>query len=47
MLYGKLGDAVIKLDTRIEPIIIDKDKSKDYSGFLETIYKEGIVVYSA
>jgi len=42
--YRKLGDISLKLDTRIEPIIIDK--TKDFSGFLKTIFKEGIVVYS-
>ena len=43
--YKKLGNVSIKLDTRIESIIIDK--KKDYSGFLDTVIKEGIVVYSA
>ncbi|RPI17826.1 MAG: nucleotidyltransferase domain-containing protein [Ignavibacteriae bacterium] len=43
--YSKMGDVRFRLDLRIEPIIIDKNK--DYSGFLKTIYKEGIVVYSA
>jgi uncharacterized protein len=42
--YRKLGNATLKLDTRIEPIILEK--GKDFSGFLDTIYKEGIVVYS-
>ena len=42
--YQKLGKISIKLDTRIEPIIIEE--SKDFSGFLKTIYKEGIVIYS-
>lgn len=42
--YRKLGNVSIKLDTRIEPIIIDK--SKDFSGFLKTIYNEGIIIYS-
>lgn len=43
-IYKKLGKVTMRLDTRIEPIILDK--SKDYSGFLDTIKKEGIVVYS-
>lgn len=42
--YRKLGDVTFKLDARIEPIIIDK--TKDYSGFLKTVYEEGIIVYS-
>ncbi len=42
--YRKLGNVTIKLDTRIEPIIIDK--TKDFSGFLKSIYNEGIVIYS-
>src|SRR4030067_2838078 len=39
--YRKLGKVSLKLDTRIEPIIIDR--TKDFSGFLRTINKEGIV----
>jgi len=42
--YRKLGTITLKLDTRLEPVIIDK--SKDYSGFLKAIYKEGIIIYS-
>ena len=45
--YQKIGNATIKVDSRIEAIIIDKDMTKDFSGFRETIYKEGIIVYSA
>jgi predicted nucleotidyltransferase len=43
--YRQLGNVSLKLDTRIEPIIIDK--TKDFSGFLKTISKEGIIIYSA
>lgn len=42
--YQKLGRVSIKLDTRIEPIIIDQ--SRDFSGFLDSINKNGIIVYS-
>ena len=41
-VYKKLGNISLKLDTRIEPIIIDK--TKDFSGFLENIKKEGIII---
>lgn len=41
-IYKKLGKITLKLDTRIEPVIINS--KKDYSGFLETIKKEGIKV---
>lgn len=41
-IYKKLGKISIKLDTRIEPVILNS--TKDYSGFLETIKKEGIKV---
>lgn len=43
-IYKKLGNISLKIDSRIEPIIIDS--TKDYSGFLETIKKEGIEVFS-
>lgn len=42
--YKKLGKVSLRLDTRIEPIILGK--TKDLSGFLETIQKEGILIYS-
>ena len=42
--YSSLSRICRETDTRIEPIIIEKNK--DYSGFLDTIKKEGIVVYS-
>ncbi|MBI5727380.1 MAG: nucleotidyltransferase domain-containing protein [Ignavibacteriales bacterium] len=41
-VYKKLGNITLKLNTRIEPIIIDK--SKDYSGFIDNIKKEGIIL---
>ncbi|HAX49082.1 MAG TPA: nucleotidyltransferase domain-containing protein [Ignavibacteria bacterium] len=43
-IYKKLGAITLKLDTRIEPIIMDR--TKDYSGFIESIKKEGIVIRS-
>ncbi|MCX6162767.1 MAG: nucleotidyltransferase domain-containing protein [Ignavibacteriae bacterium] len=43
--YAKLSEICRGIDTRIEPIILEKDK--DFSGFLEMIYKEGIVVYNS
>jgi len=43
--YRKLTDAGNEIDYRIESIILEKDK--DFSGFLQTISKEGIVVYKA
>jgi uncharacterized protein len=42
--YSILSEICRNVDTRIEPIILEK--GKDPSGFLETIYKEGIVVYN-
>lgn len=42
--YRKLGNVSLKLDARIETIIIDK--TKDFSGFLNMISKEGIVVFT-
>jgi uncharacterized protein len=42
--YSKLSEICRNVDTRIEPIILEK--GNDPSGFLENIYKEGIVVYS-
>ena len=43
-MYQKLGNISLKIDTRIETLIIDR--TKDYSGFLKTINNEGIVIYS-
>lgn len=41
-IYKKIGKISLKLDSRIEPVIIDK--TKYFSGFLESIKKEGIKV---
>jgi hypothetical protein len=43
--YAKLSKICIQIDSRIEPVILEKNK--DFSGFLEMIQKEGIVVYKA
>ena len=43
--YAKLSEICREIDTRIEPIILERNK--DFSGFLEMIQKEGIVVYKA
>ena len=43
--YRQLSNICREIDTRIEPIILEKNK--DFSGFLETIYKEGIIIYKA
>jgi len=44
-VYKQIIKMGYEIDNRIEPVILRRDK--DYSGFLEMIQKEGIVVYKA
>jgi|ERR1017187_705541 predicted nucleotidyltransferase len=40
---SRLWELGIEIDARIEPMLFEEDR-EDYSGFLETILKEGIEI---